>query len=41
MTSEKLYYISSSLVKEVYQHHGDITSFIPPLVHEELKKIKD
>ncbi len=41
MTSEKLYYISSSLVKEVYQHNGDITPFVPPLVHEELKKIKD
>lgn len=40
MTSEKLYYISSSLVKEVYLHQGDITSFVPPLVHEELKKIK-
>lgn len=40
MTSEKLYYISSSLVKEVYQHEGDITSFVPPLVQEELKKLK-
>lgn len=41
MTSEKLYYISSSLVKEVYTHNGDVTAFVPPLVHEELKKIKD
>lgn len=40
MTSEKLYYISSSLVKEVYTHNGDITPFVPPLVHEELKKLK-
>lgn len=40
MTSEKLYYISSSLVKEVYQHDGDITSFVPPLVQDELKKLK-
>lgn len=40
MTSEKLYYISSSLVKEVYTHDGDITPFVPPLVHEEMKKIK-
>ena len=38
MTSEKLYYISSTLVKEVYSHNGDITPFVPPLVHEELKK---
>lgn len=40
MTSEKLYYISSSLVKEVYTHDGDITAFVPPLVYEELKKMK-
>ncbi len=40
MTSEKLYYISSSLVKEVFTHQGDVTPFVPPLVHEELKKIK-
>ncbi len=40
MTSEKLYYISSSLVKEVYTHGGDISPFVPPLVHEELKKLK-
>lgn len=40
MTSEKLYYISSSLVKEVFNHDGDITTFVPPLVLEELKKIK-
>jgi pantetheine-phosphate adenylyltransferase len=41
MTSEKLYYISSSLVKEVFNHNGDVTPFVPPLVHDELKKIKD
>ena len=40
MTSEKLYYVSSSLVKEVYHHQGDITPFVPPLVLEEMKKIK-
>jgi pantetheine-phosphate adenylyltransferase len=40
MTSEKLYYISSSLVKEVYTHNGDITAFVPPMVYEEMKKIK-
>lgn len=41
MTSEKLYYISSSLVKEVFTHAGDISSFVPPLVYEELKKLKE
>ena len=40
MTSEKLYYVPSSLVKEVYHHQGDITPFVPPLVLEEMKKIK-
>ncbi len=40
MTSEKLYYISSSLVKEVYNHNGDVTAFVPPLVHEEMNKLK-
>ena len=41
MTSEKLYYISSSLVKEVYTHNGDITAFVPPMVLDEMKKIKN
>lgn len=40
MTSEKLYYISSSLVKEVYTHNGDIAPFVPALVYDELKKMK-
>ncbi len=40
MTSEKLYYISSSLVKEVYNHDGDISAFVPPLILEEMKKLK-
>ena len=40
MTSEKLYYISSSLVKEVWTHDGEISTFVPPLVHEEMKKLK-
>lgn len=39
MTGEKLYYVSSSLVKEVFTHNGDITSFVPPIVLEELKKL--
>ena len=40
MTSEKLYYISSSLVKEVWQYGGDISAFVPPLILDELQKIK-
>jgi len=40
MTSEKLYYISSSLVKEVFNHNGDVSAFVPKVVFEELKKLK-
>jgi pantetheine-phosphate adenylyltransferase len=40
MTGEKLYYVSSSLVKEVYTHNGDVSMFVPPTVFEELKKLK-
>lgn len=39
-TSDKLYYVSSTLVKEVWQHGGDISPFVPPLILEELKKTK-
>lgn len=39
-TSEKLYYVSSSLVKEVWQHGGDIAPFVPPLILAEMKKHK-
>lgn len=40
MTSEKLYYVSSSLVKEVWSHGGDISQFVPPLILAELNKIQ-
>ena len=36
-TGEKLYYISSSLVKEVHSHGGDISEFVPPVFIKELK----
>ena len=37
-TSQNLYYVSSSLVKEVWQHGGDISPFVPPLILAEMKK---
>ena len=40
MTGENLYYISSSLVKEIYQHGGEIKDFVPSVVYDELKKRK-
>jgi pantetheine-phosphate adenylyltransferase len=37
MTSEKDFYVSSSLVKEVAQFGGDVTGLVPPLVHKALE----
>jgi pantetheine-phosphate adenylyltransferase len=37
-TDEKTYYISSSLVKEIHGHGGDISSFVPEVILRELKK---
>lgn len=37
-TGEKLYYVSSSLVKEVFRHGGDISDFVPESVQKELIK---
>jgi pantetheine-phosphate adenylyltransferase len=36
MTSEKDFYVASSLVKEVAQFGGDITGLVPPLVQKAL-----
>ena len=38
MTGENLYYISSSLVKEIYHHGGNIKEFVPEIIYEELEK---
>lgn len=38
MPSEKWSFVSSSLVKEVARHGGDITSFLPPVVSDALIK---
>ncbi len=38
MTSPACAYLSSSVVKEVGRLNGDISKFVPPLVHEALKK---
>jgi pantetheine-phosphate adenylyltransferase len=37
-TGENLYYISSSLVKEVFNHGGDIKGFVPAVIFKELEK---
>jgi len=38
MTGENHYYVSSSLVKEVFNHGGDIKSFVPKAIFDELVK---
>ena len=38
MTSPACAYLSSSVVKEVGRLNGDISKFVPPLIHEALKK---
>lgn len=36
MTGDNLYYISSSLVKEVYNHGGEIKNFVPGPIYNKL-----
>ena len=38
VTGEQHYYVSSSLVKEVFNHGGDISSFVPAAVYKEMMK---
>jgi len=38
MTSEKDFYVSSSLVKEVAQFGGDVSGLVPALVHQALQE---
>ncbi len=38
MTSPQNAYLSSSIIKEVASHCGDIDKFVPPIVAEELRK---
>ena len=36
MPSEKYSFVSSSLVKEVARHHGDVEAFLPPSINQAL-----
>lgn len=40
MTGENLYYISSSLVKEVFKHGGEISGFVPRVIGKYLEEKK-
>ncbi|MBD67111.1 MAG: pantetheine-phosphate adenylyltransferase [Halobacteriovoraceae bacterium] len=41
ITGENLYYISSSLVKDVHKHGGDISRFVPKAISEYLEHKKE
>jgi pantetheine-phosphate adenylyltransferase len=38
MTAEEHFYVSSSLIKEVAQFGGDVSSMVPPVVAEALRR---
>lgn len=40
MTGEKHYYVSSTLVKEIYNYGGDVSRFVPALVHNYMTKFR-
>ena len=40
MTGDNLYYVSSSIVKEVYNHGGDVSKFVPEQVLDYLNKTR-
>ncbi|HTL11192.1 MAG TPA: pantetheine-phosphate adenylyltransferase [Bdellovibrionota bacterium] len=37
MTSQNYYFVSSTMIKELYLYGGDISPYVPPLVVERLK----
>lgn len=37
MTSQDLYFVSSSMIKELFYYGGDISQYVPPVVLEYLK----
>ena len=39
MTSERFFYFSSSIVKEIASHNGDVSSFVPKNIALDLKQI--
>lgn len=41
MTGEEHFFVSSSLVKEVFGHGGDISNFVPPEVLKHLEKAQE
>jgi phosphopantetheine adenylyltransferase len=38
MTSQDLYFVSSSMIKELFTYGGDISPYVPKAVLQRLKK---
>ncbi|MDR3608713.1 MAG: pantetheine-phosphate adenylyltransferase [Oligoflexia bacterium] len=38
MTSQDLYFVSSSMIKELFHYGGDVSAYVPPVVFERLKR---
>lgn len=38
MTAQNLYFVSSTMIKELFHYGGDISPYVPPIVAEHLKK---
>ena len=38
MTGQNLFFVSSTMIKELFNYGGDISSYVPPAVIERLKK---
>ena len=38
MTAQNLYFVSSSMIKELYRYGGDITHYVPPMVVDHLAR---
>lgn len=40
MTSQDLYFVSSTMIKELHRYGGDISSYVPPAVLKRLKQLE-
>jgi pantetheine-phosphate adenylyltransferase len=38
MTAQDLYFVSSSMIKELFHYGGDVSAYVPPAVREHLKR---
>ncbi|OFZ78934.1 MAG: pantetheine-phosphate adenylyltransferase [Bdellovibrionales bacterium RIFOXYD1_FULL_55_31] len=38
MTAQNLYFVSSSIVKELFHYGGDVSAYVPPVVYQRLSE---